>query len=142
MNLDGVSTAIRARLAGFTALSSAVQYIGYDKPQDDAPEDITAFPFCVIEDVTARRWDDKTSEGGNHLVQVTTFCRPTASKSAIQLAKETAQAAYDALHKFDLVVSGSNVIICLFEESPGLITDPDGVTRYQPMTFRVIYDGP
>lgn len=140
MNFAGVSQAVRARLAGYVPLSGAVTYIGYDKPQDSAPEDVSAFPYTVIEDVVGTAFDTQTSDGGNQIIQVTTYCRPTASKSAIALADETAQATYDALHKFALTVAGSNAINCLFESSPGNLIDPDGVTRYRPMTFRVQYD--
>jgi len=140
MNFGGVSQAIVARLSGFSALSSKTNYIGYDKPQDDDPASGVAFPYTVIEDVSARPWDTDDSDGGNQLIQITTYCRPTEAKSAKALATETAQATYDALHKFDLVVSGSNVVNCLFNESPGSLIDPDGVTRYRPMTFRVVYD--
>lgn len=140
MNFAGVSQAIRARLAGDATLSALVTYIGYEKPQDTRSESMVPFPYTVIEDVSARPWDTKDSDGGEQLIQVTTYARPTASRSAIDLADAAAQATYDALHKFDLVVSGSNVVNCLFEESPGNIPDPDGFTRYRPMTFRITYD--
>lgn len=140
MNFAGVTQAVIARLGAYSPLAGAVTYIGVDKPQDGEPEDLTAFPYCVVEEVAARPWDTKSSDGGNQLIQITTFCRPSGSKSAYALANETAQAAYDALHKFDLTVSGSNVVNCLFEESPGVMPDPDGITRYRPMTFRVVYD--
>jgi len=140
MNFAGVAQAVRARLAGNTTFSGLVKYVGYDKPQDAQPESLTPFPYCIIEDVTARAWDTKTSEGGEQLIQITTFCRPTATRSAVDLANATAQQVYDLLHRFDLVVAGSNVVNCLFEESPGNIPDPDGVTRYRPMTFRITYE--
>ena len=141
MNFGGVSQAIVARLGNFTALASKTNYIGYDKPQDADPASGLPFPYTVIEDVAALPWDTKTSDGGDQLIQITTYCRPTSSKSAKALATETAQATYDALHKFNLVVSGSNVVNCLFNDSPGSLIDPDGVTRYRPMTFRIVYDG-
>jgi hypothetical protein len=140
MNFAGVAQAIRARLAGDATLSALSTYIGYEKPQDAKPESMVPFPFTVIEDVSATPWDTKTSDGGEQLIQVTTFARPTASRSAIDLADAAAQATYDALHKFDLVVSGSNVVNCLFDSSPGNIPDPDGFTRYRPLTFRIQYD--
>lgn len=141
MNFGAVTQAIRARLAGYSALASNVTYIGTDKPQDADPADLSAFPYCVIEPVSAVPFDTKDNDGGNELVQVTTFCRPTETKSATALADELAQAAYDALHKYDLTVSGSNAFNCLFDSSPGNLPDPDGVTRYRPMTFRVVYEG-
>lgn len=141
MNIGAVSQAIINRLGNFTALSSKVSYIGVDKPQDAQAESLTPFPYCVVEEATGVAWDTKTSDGGNELVQVTVFCRPTATRSAHSLANELAQATYDALHKFELVVPGSNVVNCLFEESPGVIRDPDGKTRYRPMTFRIVYSG-
>ena len=140
MNFAGVAQAVRARLAGDTTFSGLVNYIGYDKPQDTQPESLTPFPYCIIEDVTARPWDTKTSDGGEQLIQITTFCRPTATRSSVDLANATAQQVYDLLHKFDLVIAGSNTVNCLFEESPGNIPDPDGFTRYRPMTFRITYD--
>lgn len=140
MNIEGVRQAIYTRLANFAALNAITQSIGYEKPQDDEAESLTPFPYTVIEDVSAQPWDTKGSDGGDQLIQVTTFCRPTASKSAVGLANEAAQATYDALHKFDLVVIGSNVVNCLFDSDGGNIPDPDGVTRYRPMTFRVQYD--
>jgi hypothetical protein len=144
MNFEAISKAVRARLANFTALTSISPTVTYEKSQDDTPE--SDLPYTVIEDVVSRQWDTKTSEGGEQLIQVTTYCRSryTLAKgfvSATQLANQSAQAIYDALHNFNLSVSGSNVVICQFTESPGLITDPDGVTRYRPMTFRVVYDG-
>ena len=140
MNFAAVSHAVRARLAGDATLSALVNYIGYDKPQDTRPESLTPFPYCVIEDVVGLAWDTKTSDGGQQLVQVTTYARPTTTRSAVDLADAAAQAAYDALHDFDIVISGSNTVNCLFTESPGNIQDPDGVTRYRPMTFRITYD--
>ncbi len=140
MNLAGVSQAVRARLAGDATLSALVSYIGYDKPQDAKPESMVPFPYTVIEDVAGNAWDTKTSDGGQQLVQVTTYARPTASRSAVDLADAAAQRVYDLLHDFDLVISGSNTVNCLFEESPGNIPDPDGFTRYRPMTFRITYD--
>lgn len=140
MNFAGVAQAIRARLAGDATLSALVTYVGYDKPQDTRPESMVAFPYCVIEDVSATPWDTKTSDGGEQLIQVTTYARPTATRSAVDLADAAAQATYDALHKFDLAVAGSNVVNCLFDSSPGNIPDPDGFTRYRPLTFRIQYD--
>lgn len=140
MNIEGVRNAIYMRLAGFSALNAITNSIGYEKPQDDEPESLMPFPYTIIEDVSGQPWDTKTSDGGEQLIQVTTYCRPTASKSAVGLANETAQAAYDALHKFDLVISGSNTVNCLFDSDGGNTPDPDGQTRYRPMTFRVVYD--
>jgi pterin-4a-carbinolamine dehydratase len=151
MNFAGVSKAIIARLSNYGPLMCISHVVTYEKMQDTNPatvggdpnlfESDAAIPYTVVEDVASNPWDTKTSDGGDQLIQVTTYCRPKDFNSATDLANQTAQAAYDALHKFDLVVSGSNVVNCLFEESPGLITDPDGVTRYRPMTFRVVYDG-
>jgi len=140
MNLAGVSQAVRARLAGDAALSALVKYVGYDRPQDAQPESLTPFPFCVIDDITGSAWDTKTSDGGQQLIQVTTYARATATRSAVDLANAAAQAAYDALHDFDLVIAGSNTVNCLFESTPGNMVDPDGLTRYRPMTFRITYD--
>jgi hypothetical protein len=140
MNFAAVSQAVRARLAGDATLSALVTYVGYDKPQDTQPESSIPFPYTIIEDVAGSAWDTKTSEGGNQLIQVTTYARPTDTRSAVDIADAAAQAAYDALHKFDLVVAGSNVVNCLFDSSPGNIPDPDGFTRYRPLTFRVTYD--
>lgn len=140
MNIQGVAQAIYARLAGYTALTSQITSIGYERPQDVAPEAVANFPYCVIDDITQQPWDTKTSDGGNQLVQVTVYARPNATKSGVTLANEAAQAIYDALHKYDLTVSGSNVVNCLFDGSPGNLADPDGVTRYKPMTFRIMYD--
>ena len=140
MNTKGVAEAIRARLAGFSALAGNVEYIGFDKPQDAEPEALGPFPYKGICLISAHPWDTKTSDGGNELFQVTTFCRPTATASAYSQALELSQAAYDALHKFDLSVSGSNVVNLLWDSSPGMMTDPDGVTVYRPMDFMVVYD--
>lgn len=139
MNLAGVAQAVRARLVGDATFTALVNYIGYDKPQDTQSESLTPFPYCIIEDVTTTAWDTKTADGAQQLVQITTFCRPTTTRSAVDLANAAAQQVYDLLHNFDLVVSGSNVVNCLFEESPGNIPDPDGFTRYRPMTFRITY---
>ena len=140
MNFAGVAQAVRARLVGDATLSALVTYVGYDKPQDTQPESSIPFPYTIIEDVAGTAWDTKTSEGGEQLIQITTFCRPTETRSAVDLANATAQRVYDLLHRFDLVVSGSNMVNCLFEESPGNIPDPDGATRYRPMTFRITYE--
>lgn len=139
MNFEGVAAAIYSRLAGYTALTSLTTSIGYERPQPDMAESLMEFPFTIIEDVSSRPWDTKTSNGGDAMIQVTTYCRPTASKSAVELANETAQAAYDALHDFDLVVSGSNVVNCLLDSDSGNVADPDGVTRYRALTFVVKY---
>lgn len=140
MKFQAVSEAIYARLSGYTALTDQVVSIGYEHPQDATPEGLSAFPYVVIEDVSQSAWDTKTSNGGNQLVQVTPYARPSASKSAVAIANEVGQAVYDALHKHDLSVSGADLVNCLFEESPGNIPDPDGITRYKPLTFRVVYD--
>lgn len=140
MNIEGIRQAIYTRLASFTALTTITESIGYEKPQDDDAASLTPFPFTVIEDVSGQPWDTKDSDGGDQLIQVTTFCRPTSSKAAVTLANEAAQAAYDALHKYELPVVTSNVVNCIFDSDGGNTPDPDGVTRYRPMTFRVQYD--
>lgn len=139
MKFQAVAEAIYARLNGYTALTEQVTSVGYQRTQDAEPEDETQFPFVVIDDVSQRAWDTKTANGGNQLVQVTAFARPTTDKSAMTVANEVAQSVYDALHDYSLTVSGVSVVNCLFEESPGNIADPDGVTRFKPLTFRVTY---
>lgn len=140
MKFQAVAEAVYARLNGFAALTDQVISVGYQRSQDAEPEDETQFPYVVIDDVVQRPWDTKTANGGNQLVQVTVFARDKEFKSAITVANEVAQSVYDALHKYDLKVSGVTVVNCLFEETPGNIADPDGVTRFKPMTFRIIYD--
>lgn len=139
MNFEGVSLAIMRRLAGYTSWPTVPSYVGVDKPQDAQAEAVANFPYVVLEEVAARPWDTKTSDGGEVLFQVTAFCRPNGSMSAHAMANAMAQAAYDALHKFELTIGGSVCVNCLFEESPGVMRDPDGSTRYRPMTFRVVY---
>lgn len=140
MKFEAVRVAVFQRLAGYAPLLAITQGVGSERPQDDDAGDASQFPFTIIDEVTAQPWDTKTSNGGNQLVQVTTYARPSATASATTLANNAAQAAYDALHKYDLPISGADVVNCLFDSTPGMFKDPDGKTRYKPLVFRVVYD--
>lgn len=140
MNLSGFRQAIYTRLAGYAPFASQVVAITDEPDQAPQPEKLTDFPYVVISDVSVQAWDTKSSDGARHLVQVSVFTRPTGSASATEAAKAIAQSAYDALHNYALPISGSNTVVCQFADSPGTMTDRDGVTRHHPMTFRVLYD--
>lgn len=137
MNTEAVLNAIYSRLSGYTALSSWAQSIGSEHPQDGDAGDASAFPYVTFSEVDSVNFDTKGTNGAVMRIQVTPWARGDASKSAKAQAAEGADIIHAALHDYALTVSGSNVVNCLWASSAGVLDDPDGVTKYKPMDFRI-----
>lgn len=135
MNGSALQQALYARLSGLSSVSSLVQGIYAVVPQPNDAGDAGMFPYITLGNDNASPMDTKDSDGSNTLCQIDVWSR---SGNYIE-AKSIGQAIYDALQKFDLVVSGANLIECRFVSSQA-IDDPDGETKRLLMLFRVTLD--
>lgn len=135
MNSAGLHQALYSRLANVTAVSSKVIGIYSEVPQAAQSEDDAAFPFITLGPHVFRPFDTDDDDGQQVAVQVHIWDRYTSELTRGALR----DAVYDALHKFDLSISGANTVDCLFETANGF-DDPDGKTHHIVMQFRVTYD--
>lgn len=138
MNLAGLQQAVFTRLSNYTALTSLLsgQGIYARKPQDDASESTTPFPYVTFDFPSVLPWDTDNINGAEAVLRVHVWSR---SQSAL-VGQAIMDAAYDALHKFQITISGANTMDCLFLRSQSM-DDPDGVTTHGILDFRITYDG-
>lgn len=136
MNSTNLHQAIYTRLAGYTALTSKVVGIYSQVPQPDDAQLDSAFPYVTLGPYFHTPFDTDDDDGQRVAAQIHIWDRSTTelTRAAIQ------DAIYDALHKFDLVISGANTIDCLFESAVKMY-DPDGKTSHSVLTFRITYNG-
>lgn len=136
MNSVALHQAIYTRLAGFTALTSQVVGVYSKVPQPDQAEDDAAFPFVTIGPHTRRPFDTDDDDGQQVTAAIHVWDRFTSelSRAAVR------DAVYDALHKYDLPISGADTLDCLFINEGGF-EDPDGKTFHSILQFRVTYTG-
>jgi len=141
MNVDQLEAAIVSRLGAVSAVTDLLGSVpgGYQThaiytmvPQADMSEDDSYFPFIKVGPATGAPWDTDDTEGAAVVVPVNVTARDNT-------LSEVMDAVYDALHRFDLVISGANTVDCLAEQVTGY-DGPDGVTRHRVCTFRVTYD--
>lgn len=139
MKAAALQQAIYDRLSGYAPLTSVVGSRVYAKaPQPDDAGDGGDFPYLTIGPFNFTPWDTKTSIGQTVVVQVHIWDRPSASRS-VTSTRALSDLVYDALHRYNLTVSGAHVVDCLFEGGSEDIGDPDGKTAHVPMLFRVTY---
>jgi hypothetical protein len=137
MNSAALQTAIVTRLGAYAAFSSKVQAIYSESgvPQGADASDDSAFPYAVVGPFFQSPWDTDDTDGQSVRAQVHIYSR---GKSDL-VWRAICDAAYDALHKHDLVISGANTVDCLFIQQTSF-SDPDGKTQRAVMEFRVTYD--
>jgi len=138
MNLANLQQAVFTRLSGFTALTSQLsgQGVYARKPQDPESEDASVFPYVTFTVVTVNPWDTDDTDGAQAIVQIDVWSR---SQSRQQVAA-ILDSIYDALHKYQIPISGANTVDCLFAGGPIITDDPDGVTTHGVADFRATYD--
>lgn len=134
MKSDALIQAIYTRLTTYAPVNSAVNGVYTYVPQDPESEDASAFPYITINGVSLTPDDSKTENGIIALFDIAVWSR---SKSALTW-RGIASDVYDALQKYDLSVTGVNVIDCRFDAS-NEVQSPDGITNSHVTTIRVLY---
>lgn len=135
MNSTNLHQAIYTRLAGYTALTSKVVGIYSQVPQPDDAQLDSAFPYVTFGIPSAQPFDTKTHDGLNAVIQVHIWTRTNSDL----VRRAINDAVYDALHKYDLVVSSAATVALGFETYSELM-DPDGETMHGVLSFRVLID--
>lgn len=120
-----IQVAIKSRLNAYAGTSG---YTIYDHVPQDA-----SFPYVVIGEGTATQWDTDDSTGSDATVTIHTWSRYRGRKEV----KEMQRQIYNALHRYDLPVTGLNTVTVEWEHSETLL-DPDGLTRHGILRFRII----
>ena len=139
MKTEAILGAVYTALTDDAGVSAFFVSVGVEHPQDTDAADMSVFPYCTINASTSAPFDDKGTTGETVSIQVTPWGRGTTSKSATAQIAEAADLIYTALNRATLTATGTNIINCLYESSPGIIDDPDGFTKYRPMMFRITY---
>ena len=108
----------------------------YDRPPqpDDAGDD-ESFPYITIGDDTFTPWDDDLSQGYEAELNVHTWTRYRGRKEL----KELQQMVYDALHRYQLTITGYATINLSFEFADS-VRDPDGLTHHGVSRFRLLIE--
>lgn len=132
MNIAQLQQALWTRLDAQVGASFVGIY--HDVPQAEESEDDAAFPYITLGPYNASAFDDKTQLGGDVLFQVHLWTRTHDNLVRSGLR----DSVYDALHRYDLVIAGTDYANLIFESSDDF-ADPDGKTRHIVMRFRVIY---
>lgn len=135
MNGAALQQAIFDRLTNVTAVASQVQGIYTTVPQPDEAGNAALFPYIYFNVPSMVPMDTKTSDGIQATVNIHTYSRSDTRLERLAIE----QSVYDALHKFELVITGANTIACGFSGST-YFTDPDGVTTHGVLNFTVTYD--
>lgn len=140
MNLGPVYQSMFNRLSGFADLTSRLANgagsVYTRVPQPDRPGDSSLFPYVVIESTNIQPWDTDDEDGVQALMSVHVYSR---SQSVLEISN-IGTAVYDALHKYQLVITGANTVDCLFDNSTQF-EDPDTKTVHRVIDFLVTYDG-
>lgn len=134
MNADDLHQAIFTRLDDQVGGSFSGVYAAGGVPQAALSEDDSAFPFLTIGPYNFSPFDTKTSNGFEVVVTTHIWSRSTSSL----VWQALRGAVYDALQKYDLTVTGCNVIDCRFDGSADY-DDPDGKTRHIVLDWRITY---
>ena len=136
MNSANLHRALYTRLTGATGLSGVITGVYAHVPQPDNAGDVAAFPYITLGPHTRSPFDTDDDDGQSVRVNVHLWDRYSSelTRSAVR------DAIYDALHKYDLAVTGADLLDCLFVNETGF-PDPDGKTFHTVMGFRVTYTG-
>lgn len=136
MNSTGLRQAIFTRLNSYTPLTDLLGTGGVRSRtiQNTTPEDDGPFPYVTFSFPSAVPFDTKTSQGGDATVQVDVWSRGTdLERSAVQ------DAAYDALHLYDLPIAGADTVTVNVAGATEFM-DSDNVTTHGVLSVVVIYD--
>jgi len=129
-------SAVDLQNAIYDAVSAAVAPLPvYDNPTQVAdPDNNDAFPFVTVGDATLSEWGDDCKAGFDAQVIIHTWSRAhhTLETKAVQ------GDIYTGLHRVDLMVGGTPVVLCE-EQSRDALRDPDGVTVHGVSRYRVVW---
>ena len=101
----------------------------------DVPSNV-AYPFVSIGEETVVEYGEKSSDGGDHTINIHVWSQYKGSKECKQIMDRI----HDFLHDSSLSVSGFNLINLRFDFSD-IMRDSDGSTRHGVMRFRAIILG-
>ena len=127
-----VITALKAN-GTLTAMLATTTSIYDNVPEVADSGDSSAFPYVVIGDDTSIPFDADDTDGFEATITVHTWSRTATHKQA----KQIIGSIYDSLHKTELVVTGYNTVLVLYEFST-TEKDPDGITIHGIQRFRII----
>lgn len=131
-----IQKAIFARLAGFSALTSALSSTSaiYDfLPQELADRD-SEFPYVVIGDVSSQPFDADDRLGHEAFFLLHTFSRYRGKREAAEIMGHV----YDALHRHELSVAGRHLVTCEWDGLGEVMREQDGLTHHAVQRFRII----
>ena len=130
-----IQDAIYNRLSGFAGLSALVQGVYDYLPQELADVD-SEFPYVVTGELSGEPWDTDDVLGGEYRILVHTFSRYRGKREPALIMRQV----YLALHRYELPVTGYNLVTCEWDQLSTLMTDPDGLTRHGVQRFRILVD--
>lgn len=113
----------------YARLSAVVSVAVYDH----TPQDV-AFPYVVIgEDDTVIPFDTDDSVGAESTINIHVWSRYRGWKEVKEIQREV----YQALHRYELSVTGAHVVTVEFDDARTFL-DQDGLTRHGVTRFRII----
>nr|WP_297388262.1 DUF3168 domain-containing protein [uncultured Roseateles sp.] len=123
--------------AVFTRLAAALAPVAvYDHvPQAVDPGSDVPFPYVTIGEDEPREWDTDTEDGFEATFTVHVWSRQLGRLQVKQLQDEI----YDALHRYNLPVTGYETVLLSFESATTL-QDPDGITQHGVSRFRGLFE--
>lgn len=125
---------VELQSAIYTRLNDQLSVPVYDAvPQAVDAGDNSAFPYVTIGDDSSSEFDTDTSVGFDTDCTIHVWSRYRGRREV----KEIQKAIYDALHLYDLPVSGYHTVMVLFETADSFM-DADGITRHGVMVFRIV----
>lgn len=125
---------IELQTALYARLNSQLNVPVYDAvPQAVDASDNSAFPYVTIGDDSSSEFDTDTSIGFDTDCTIHVWSRYRGRREVKQIQK----AIYDALHLYNLSVSGYHTVMVLFETADSFM-DADGITRHGVMVFRIV----
>jgi hypothetical protein len=125
-----------AQEAVFGALSNAAalqSLIGNPARIFDVVPPGAIFPYVTLGDITLRDFDTKERTGFEQMHVLHAYSRYRGRKEV----KTIMQAAYDALHRQSLTVTGADFISCQLVGAT-IGAENDGLTLHGVMRFRII----
>lgn len=136
-----IQQAVYTRLSGWAALDALLARHSdlpgpaiYDHvPQPRDASDNGLFPYVVIGDDSLEEWDTDDAVGYSATLTIHVWSRKEGRKET----KDVMGAIYDALHRYDLPVSGYHTVLVSWE-SGETIVDTDGKTRQGIQRFRIV----
>jgi len=114
--------------AVYDALTAALSVSVYTA----APLD-TALPYVDIGDTFAGDWSTKTFDGSDTNLTIDIWSDYQGSKEALDIAAQIKT----ALHKVDLTVTGSTLVL-IWHQSTNVFRDADEETIHGVMEFRIL----